>query len=31
MHEFGHVVGLDHPRLADPQEIMYPLLTRMPA
>ena len=31
MHELGHVVGLDHPRRADRQEVMYPLLTRTPA
>lgn len=31
MHELGHVVGLDHPREADRQEVMYPELTRQPA
>jgi hypothetical protein len=30
MHELGHLVGLDHPRLADPEQIMYPVLTRRP-
>jgi hypothetical protein len=31
MHEMGHVVGLDHPLLADPQEVMSAELTRKPA
>jgi hypothetical protein len=31
MHEMGHVVGLDHPRRAGRQQIMYPELTRKPA
>jgi hypothetical protein len=30
MHELGHLVGLDHPRLADPDQIMFPELTRRP-
>ncbi len=28
MHEMGHMVGLDHPLLADTEEVMYPDLTR---
>ncbi|MGN6635827.1 MAG: hypothetical protein ACTHJ6_10270 [Oryzihumus sp.] len=28
MHELGHAVGLDHPRVADRTEIMRPVLTR---
>ena len=31
MHELGHAVGLDHPRLADRTEIMSPVLSRKPA
>ncbi len=31
MHELGHLVGLDHPRLADPDQVMFPELTRRPA
>jgi hypothetical protein len=31
MHELGHVVGLDHPRRADRQEIMNPELLHEPA
>ncbi|MEV4344004.1 hypothetical protein AB0J83_05955 [Actinoplanes sp. NPDC049596] len=27
MHEIGHAVGLDHPKIADQYEIMYPVLT----
>lgn len=27
MHELGHVVGLDHPRISDPVQIMYPATT----
>jgi hypothetical protein len=30
MHELGHLVGLDHPRLADPDQVMYPELTSRP-
>jgi hypothetical protein len=30
MHELGHLVGLDHPRLADPDQVMFPELTRRP-
>jgi hypothetical protein len=30
MHELGHLVGLDHPRLADQDQVMYPELTRRP-
>ena len=28
MHELGHAVGLDHPRVVDRSEIMSPLLSR---
>lgn len=31
MHELGHVVGLDHPTLSDPTQIMYPATTSKPA
>lgn len=31
MHELGHVVGLDHPKISDPTQIMYPATTRKPA
>ena len=31
MHELGHVVGLDHPKISDPAQIMYPATTRKPA
>jgi hypothetical protein len=27
MHEIGHAVGLDHPKISDQYEIMYPMLT----
>jgi len=30
MHELGHMVGLDHPHLADREQIMFPELTRRP-
>jgi hypothetical protein len=28
MHEIGHSVGLDHPKIADQAQIMYPTLSR---
>jgi hypothetical protein len=28
MHEVGHAIGLDHPRIADKAQIMYPTLSR---
>jgi hypothetical protein len=28
MHELGHSIGLDHPRIADKAQIMYPTLSR---
>ncbi len=31
MHELGHAVGLDHPRLRDPAQIMYAAMTTKPA
>ncbi|NYE00594.1 hypothetical protein BJY21_001778 [Kineosphaera limosa] len=31
MHELGHVVGLDHPTVSDPIQIMYPATTSKPA
>ncbi|MGZ6889156.1 MAG: hypothetical protein ACXVGM_03940 [Oryzihumus sp.] len=27
LHELGHAVGLDHPRVADTSEVMFPVLT----
>ncbi len=31
MHELGHAVGLAHPTILDPRQIMYPALTRKTA
>ena len=31
MHELGHAVGLDHPRITDRYEILSPVITRKPA
>lgn len=31
MHEIGHAVGLDHPRIADRWQVMYPTMTRTAA
>lgn len=28
MHEVGHAIGLDHPKIADKAQIMYPTLSR---